>query len=160
MCVINQKLKHMKKEQTIEALNTLIEINNEGIQGYGIALKETKEAYLKTLFFQLLYTAKKCKTELVSEVLQLGGIPMEGTRTNSTFLNIWRDIKEAFTLKDYKKTLGLCEYMEVVTLATYNNVLKNKLQHSNSELQFILGEQHSLLKADHHRVKEMLLRQN
>ena len=67
----------MEREQTIEALNTLIEINNEGIQGYGIALKETKEAYLKTLFFQLLYTARKCKTELVSEVLQLGGTPME-----------------------------------------------------------------------------------
>ncbi len=150
----------MKKEQTIEALNTLIEINNEGIQGYGVALKETKEVYLKTLFFQLMYTAKKCKTELVSEVLQLGGMPMEGTRTGSTFLNIWIDIKDAFTAKDYKRTLGLCEYMEVITVATYNNVIKNKLQDTNSELQFMVNEQHILLKADHYRVKDMLMRQN
>ena len=149
----------MKTEQTIEALNMLIEINNEGIQGYETALKETKEGYLKTLFFQLLYTAKKCKTELASEVLQLGGKPMEGTRVNSTFLTVWIGIKEAFTAKDYKKTLDLCDYMEVVTVATYNNVMKNKLHDSNNELQYIVSEQCIWVKADHNRVKEMLMRQ-
>ena len=40
----------MDKEKTIELLNSLITINNDRIQGYETAAKETKDEELKTLF--------------------------------------------------------------------------------------------------------------
>jgi hypothetical protein len=44
-------------------LNTLIEINNDRIEWYETASKETKEQDLKTLFAQLSQTIQKCKNE-------------------------------------------------------------------------------------------------
>jgi hypothetical protein len=43
----------MEKEKTIEVLNTLITINNDRIEGYDTAAKETDEYDLKNLFSQL-----------------------------------------------------------------------------------------------------------
>lgn len=61
-------------------LNTLIEINNDRIEGYETASKETDETDLKTLFAQLAQTSHECKDELVDEVEALGGTPEEGTK--------------------------------------------------------------------------------
>ena len=44
-------------------LNTLIENNNDRIEGYETASNETEEQDLKTLFAQLSQTIHKCKNE-------------------------------------------------------------------------------------------------
>ena len=56
-------MSRMGKEKLIDVLNTLIEINNDRIEGYETASKETKEQDLKTLFAQLSQTIQKCKNE-------------------------------------------------------------------------------------------------
>ncbi|MFV5690363.1 DUF2383 domain-containing protein [Flavobacterium sp. ZT3R25] len=63
----------MDQEKSIDVLNTLIEINNDRIEGYKTALEETEESDLKALFSQLMKTSQNCKMELVSEVQKLGG---------------------------------------------------------------------------------------
>jgi uncharacterized protein (TIGR02284 family) len=75
----------MEKEKSIEVLNTLITINNDRIEGYETATKETEEQDLKTLFGQFISTSRKCKQELVSEVTRLGGEVAEGTMTSGKF---------------------------------------------------------------------------
>ena len=57
-------------------LNTLIENNNDRIEGYETASNETEEQDLKTLFAQLSQTIHKCKNEkkyiiLISVVILL-----------------------------------------------------------------------------------------
>ena len=54
----------MNNEKKIDALNSLIEINNDRISGYETATKEAKEADLKMLFSQHQNTSIKNKTEL------------------------------------------------------------------------------------------------
>jgi uncharacterized protein (TIGR02284 family) len=50
----------MDNVKTIEALNTLITINNDRVEGYETAAKETEEQDLKTFFSDLRQTSLHC----------------------------------------------------------------------------------------------------
>ena len=145
----------MNKEKSIDVLNKLIEINNDRIEGYETASKETKNADLKSLFLKLTQTSQKCKAELVSEVSKLGGTPIEGTKTTGKFFRVWMDVKAALTSNDDKKIFESCEYGEDVAVGTYDKVLKNNLEDISTEQKSMLKAQHALLKADHDKVKSM-----
>ncbi len=112
----------MEKEKSIEVLNKLIEINNDRIEGYETASKETNETDLKTLFSQLIQTSKKCRQELVDQVQKLGGKVNEGTRITGKFFRAWMDVKAALTNKDRKAILSSCEQGEDVAKDTYKKV--------------------------------------
>ncbi len=145
----------MKKEKTIEVLNTLITINNDRIEGYETASKETEESDLKTLFTQFINTSIKCKTELVAEVIRMGGVPAEGTKVSGKFFRAWMDVKAALTGKDRKTILDSCEYGEDAAVGTYNKVLRDNLEDISAEQQTMFNIQHALIKADHDKVKFM-----
>ena len=145
----------MNKEKSIDVLNKLIEINNDRIEGYETASKETKNADLKSLFFKLTQTSQKCKAELVGEVAKLGGTPIEGTKMSGKFFRAWMDVKAALTSNDDKMIFESCEYGEDVAVGTYDKVLKNNLEDISTEQKSILNTQHMLLKADHDKVKGM-----
>jgi len=145
----------MDQEKSIEVLNTLIEINNDRIEGYETASAETEETDLKTLFSQLMKTSQKCKTELVDEVRKLGGTPIEGTRTTGKFFRVWMDVKAAITGKNRKAILNSCEYGEDVAVSTYAKVLKNDIEHITSEQEDLIEAQYTLIKADHDKVKDL-----
>ena len=145
----------MENEKTIEVLNTLITINNDRIEGYETAAKETEEQDLKTLFAMFSSTSEKCKRELVAEVSKLGGTPAEGTKTTGKFFRVWMDVKAALTGKDHKAILNSCEYGEDVAKGTYEKALKNDAENLSAEQQAMIKAQHTLLVADHDKVKSM-----
>lgn len=145
----------MEKEQTIEALNTLITINNDRIEGYETAAKETEEQDLKTFFSEQKQTSLHCNKELISEVTKLGGTAAEGTKTTGKFFRVWMDVKAALTGKDRKVILNSCEYGEDVAKGTYEKVLENDQKNLNDEQENMIKTQHALLKADHNKVKSM-----
>ena len=145
----------MNNEKTIEVLNILVQINNDRIEGYETASKETEEQDLKTVFAQFSATSQKCKQELEAEVKKLGGEPTEGTRTTGKFFRVWMDVKAALTGKDRKAILNSCEYGEDVAKDTYEKVLENEVENLNAEQQTMLKAQHTLLKTDHDKVKSM-----
>lgn len=78
----------MKRDKTIEVLNSLITINTDRIEGYETATEETKEHDLKSMFSQFITTSQKCKQELVLEVNKLGGEVAEGTTTSGKFFRV------------------------------------------------------------------------
>jgi uncharacterized protein (TIGR02284 family) len=145
----------MENEKTIEVLNTLITINNDRIEGYETASKETEEQDLKTLFAQFSATSKKCRQELTNEVNRLGGTATEGTLTTGKFFRVWMDVKAALTGKDRKAILDSCEYGEDAAKDTYKKVLKNDLENLNAEQEIMIKAQHTLLRTDHDKVKFM-----
>jgi uncharacterized protein (TIGR02284 family) len=145
----------MQNEKTIEVLNKLITINNDRIEGYETASKETEESDLKTLFAQFISTSEKCNKELKAEVINLGGTPSEGTRVSGKFFRVWMDVKAALTGKDRKFILNSCEYGEDVAKETYEKVLEDDAEHLNAELTDMVQEQHELLVADHDVIKSM-----
>ena len=145
----------MESEKTIEALNTLITINNDRIEGYETAAKETEEQDLKTFFSELKQTSLHCNKELSGEVKKLGGTATEGTKTTGKFFRVWMDVKAALTRKDRKAILNSCEYGEDMAKDTYKRALKNDAENLSAELQTMIKAQHTLLVVDHNKVKSM-----
>jgi uncharacterized protein (TIGR02284 family) len=144
----------MDTEKSIDILNSLIQINNDRIEGYETASKEADETDLKTLFSHFTETSLKCKAELVAEVKRLGGKPTEGTTTSGKFYRVWMDIKSAITGSDRKAIVNSCEYGEDVAVQTYNDALSHSEDLTPEQLMLI-KEQHSAIKADHDKIKNL-----
>jgi uncharacterized protein (TIGR02284 family) len=146
----------MKNKKTIEVLNSLITINNDRIEGYETASKETEELDLKQMFAQFILTSQNCKQELVSEVMVLGGEEAEGTKVSGKFFRVWMDVKAALTGNDRKAILNSCEYGEAKATDTYDEALEYDLEHLSAKQQTMLIAQKTLLKADHNQVKALI----
>ncbi|WP_132432131.1 ferritin-like domain-containing protein [Natronoflexus pectinivorans] len=145
----------MKKEKTIEVLNSLITINNDRIEGYETASKETSELDLKTMFAKFISTSKKCNQELAKEVNMLGGEVAKGTKTSGKFFRAWMDVKAALTGKDRKAILNSCEYGEDQALDAYDKALENDLEHLTANQQTMIIAQRTFLESDHDHVNSM-----
>ena len=145
----------MENEKRIDVLNQLIEINNDRVEGYETASKETDAADLKSLFTDLQSTSHNNLTALRSEVNRMGGTPEEGTRVTGKFFRAWMDVKAALTGNDRQTILNSCEFGEDKALETYENVLADDASVLSSEQLAIVREQQSKLRADHDRVKAL-----
>jgi len=145
----------MRDQKTVEVLNTLITINNDRIEGYETASKETEEHDLKSLFARFISTSQKCKQELIAEVSKLGGTATEGTMTSGKFFRLWMEVKAAITSKDRKAILGSCEFGEDVAEQAYDKVLENELAHLSAEQYEMIDTQLSLLQSDQHHIKAL-----
>jgi uncharacterized protein (TIGR02284 family) len=142
----------MEYESVINVMNTLIVINNDRIEGYDTAAKETEEIDLQELFRRFMKTSETCKAELVAAVVKLGGTPDEGTRTTGKFFRVWMDFKAFLTGKDRVSILNSCEYGENVAADTYKDAIANNLHALTSQEQTMLNAQAALLKADLNKV--------
>lgn len=145
----------MENKKSIDVLNKLIEINNDRVEGYETASKETDEQDLKTLFDQLAQTSEQCRTELAAEVEHLGGEVIEGTKVTGKFFRVWMDVKAALTGKDRKAILNSCEFGEDAAVNTYKKVLENDAEDLTDDQLSMVQEQYALLKADHDTVRSL-----
>lgn len=145
----------MENTKAIKVLNTLVTINNDRVEGYETASKETEELDLKTLFAQFSSTSQKCKQELVQEINALGGKADEGTMTSGKFFRVWMDVKAALTGKDRIAILNSCESGEDEARDTYDDVLEDDLEHLSAKQQAMIFAQKVLLKADHDHIKAL-----
>jgi len=145
----------MENEKRIDVLNKLIEINNDRVEGYETAAKETDSADLKSLFATLQATSDKNLSELRSQVTRLGGTPEEGTRVTGKFFRAWMDVKAALSTNERQTVLNSCEFGEDKALETYEEVLENKSSELTSEELEMIRSQQANLRADHDRVKAL-----
>lgn len=145
----------MKNDKAVDVLNKLITINNDRIEGYETASKETEETELKTMFSGFISTSQKCKQQLVREVNTLGGETTEGTKNSGKFFRVWMDVKAALTGKDRKSILSSCEYGEDKAQDTYDNALDHDSEYLSTAQQTMIKAQKSLLQADHDHIKAL-----
>ena len=142
------------KEKSIDILNDLIQINNDRIEGYKHAAKETKESDLKDLFNKFAEDSQKFKMELVSEVKNLGGTPIEGTRNSGKLFRVWMDIKAALTNRDRKAILNSCDTGEGVAVANYEDALEDL--DTSSSYYPLVRKQLEIIKEDRVNIKNLL----
>jgi uncharacterized protein (TIGR02284 family) len=145
----------MEKDKSIEVLNSLITINNDRIEGYDTASKETEEQDLKALFAKFTTTSQKCRQELMREVNRLGGEVAEGTLISGKFFRVWMDVKAALTGKDREAILNSCEYGEDHAQEAYEDALKHDMQYLSAEQRSLITDQKLLLKAEHDHIKAL-----
>jgi len=139
----------MDNEKTIEALNSLVVINNDRVEGYKTAEAEAKETDLKMLFSDLMETSVQNKKELSAEITRLGGTPDDGTKLSGKIYRVWMDLKAVLTGDDRKAILDSCEYGEKVALDLYKKVLIEDHQNINESQQEMLNRHHALLTTDY-----------
>ena len=144
----------MNTEKSIDILNSLIQINNDRIEGYETASKEADETDLKTLFSHFTETSLKCNAELIAEVKRLGGKPTEGTTTAGKFFRVWMDLKSAVTGSDRKAIINSCEYGEEAALETYSDAVSHSEDLSSEQLMMI-KEQHAAIQANYQKIKNL-----
>jgi uncharacterized protein (TIGR02284 family) len=140
-------------EDSVEVLNNLLEINNDRIEGYNHASKETDESDLKKLFSRFAETSEDFKEVLTAEIQNLGGIPVEGTRTSGKLFRTWMDIKASLTNKDRKGILNSCEFGEDVAVKNYEDALKNN--NIESHIYDLINKQYAIIKVDHDKIRNL-----
>jgi uncharacterized protein (TIGR02284 family) len=140
-------------KNSVSLINDLVIINNDRIDGYEKAAKETDDEQLKSIFTHMADESRQYKNELVKEVVNLGATPAEGTTTSGKVFRAWMDFKAAITGKDRKAIISSCEYGEDAALETYDKVLES--EDLSSSLRSIVSRQRSGLQASHDKIKLM-----
>jgi uncharacterized protein (TIGR02284 family) len=110
----------------IEVLNDLIEINNDRIEAYKLAIKTLKEedSQLGTVFLKMIEDSEKNKRVLSREVDILGGETETGTSLEGKIYLAWMSVKSVFAGKTRINILNSCEAGEDATLDAYRSALQ------------------------------------
>ena len=114
-----------RNERTIEVLNDLIRINNDRVEGYEKAIRETNDndVDLRNIFNRMANESRKYSRELTERVQRLGGEPAGGTTASGKIYRTWMDVKSAFSRSERKSVLEECEYGEDAAQRAYEKAL-------------------------------------
>jgi uncharacterized protein (TIGR02284 family) len=116
------------KQETIEVLNDLIQINNDRITGYERAIRETKpeDEDLKILYATMIAESHRNKIALATEVQALGAEIEQGTTTSGKIYRAWMELKAIFTGNSRMTILANCEAVENSTQRAYHTALEHE----------------------------------
>jgi len=114
-----------RNEKTIEVLNDLIRINNDRVEGYEKAVRETNEndVDLRNIFNRMAQESCNYTRELTEQVRRMGGEPASGTTTSGKIYRTWMDIKSGFSRSERKSVLEECEFGEDAAQKAYDKAL-------------------------------------
>ncbi len=153
--ILREKKENMLKEKAIDTLNKLVQVNNDRIAGYEKASENTVETDLQSLFSNFANTSRKCNQELIGEIKDLGGTPVEGTNVTDKFFRAWKDVKAALSGNDRKSIFDSCILGEEKAVEEYKNVLGADIEYLNSEQQTMLGAHLAMLRDDYNKIKSI-----
>lgn len=145
----------MENKKAIEVLNTLLEINNDRVEGYQKASEDIEDSSLRELFGEFIRTSRKCQNELVSEITNLGGTPTESTRTDGKLFRAWMGVKAALTGDDRKAILNSCEEGEEKAVEIYQEVIDEDMSHLSEQQRLMVTKQKSLIVTDYNKIKSL-----
>jgi uncharacterized protein (TIGR02284 family) len=142
-------------KETIEILNDLIQINNDRIEGYERAIKESQpeDEDLKVLYASMIAESHRIRIALATEVQTMGAEVEQGTTTSGKIYRAWMDVKAVFTGHDRHAVLENCEAGEDAAQKAYRTALS-----SDSLPAFIrelLVQQQDSLRESHDEIKAL-----
>lgn len=146
----------MDHKACIGALNDLIKINNDRIEGYDRAAKELpdgQDADLKQLFEQMEIESRQHKRELEMLVTEYGGTPADGTMASGKVYRAWMDVKAAFAGGDRKTVLSNCEAGEDAAQKAYQMTLDD--DDVMPRTKNLILDQKRQLRTSHDRIKAL-----
>ncbi len=136
-----------------EALNDLIEINNDRVEGYEKAAAQADDTDLKSIFNSNASESRKFAEELKQLVNKEGENPAEGTTLRGKIYRTWMDVKATFGGDDRKGVLSSCEFGEDAAQRAYKTALEDK--DLPAEARSIVEKQKEVLRGAHDRIKAM-----
>jgi uncharacterized protein (TIGR02284 family) len=136
-----------------EALNDLIEINNDRVVGYEKAAAQADDSDLKEIFNANASESKRFAEELRQLAEREGSHPAEGTTFRGKIYRTWMDVKATFGGDSRHGVLASCEFGEDAAQRAYNTALDDK--DLNAEERALLEKQKQVLRSAHDRIKSM-----
>lgn len=142
-------------ENLIEVLNDLVQINNDRIEGYEKAIKETDDidVDLQGLFQKMANDSRGYVSELSSQISSLGGEVETGTTNSGKIYRIWMDVKATFTGHSRQAALESCEGGEDAAQEAYADALASDAEIPVAVRQLITDQKASL-KTSHDLIKK------
>lgn len=143
------------KENAVEVLNDLVEINNDRIAGYERAIEETEmaDSDLKAIFAQMATESRQYKQALNDLVVSLGGKTETGTTASGKIYRAWMDVKATFSGNSRKSILEKCEFGEDAAQKAYRTALED--DDLPAEFRELVLKQQQALKLSHDKIKMM-----
>lgn len=121
------------KSNTVEILNSLVEVNNDRIQGYETAIREAKDSQLKVEFSLFIVTSKRCIMELCDEIKRLGGIPIGLNKTSGKFFRLWMDLEKTISENLHRALIDSCVFREDIAIGNYDDWLIDDVRNEVDE---------------------------
>lgn len=110
-------------EQTINALNSLLQKNIDAARGYRKAAKVVEHTSLKAYLLQRANQRQRFYEDLKSEIKSLGGQPKPEPTVRGKLHHAWIDIKAAMTYKTDEAVFEECVRGEKYSLEEYEEKL-------------------------------------
>ena len=141
--------------ETIEILNDLIEINNDRIKAYKLALKDLKisDRALSPLFSKMIDDSEKNNRVLSREVDILGGEAERGTSLEGKIYRAWMNVRNTLAGKTKHHILQNCELNEDATLDAYRTAIQ--YTELSGYLREMISDQLDVLLHSHDRIKRI-----
>lgn len=141
-------------QETIEALNDLIKVNNDRIAGYEKAIHEAKQEDndLKILFASMVAESHRMKIALATEIQSLGAEVGKGTTMEGKIYQVWRELRSAIGGHNRHAILSNCEAVEDAAQKAYRTALKNDLP---AFIRDLLTQQLNTLQSSHEEVRSL-----
>lgn len=139
---------------TVEVLNDLVEINNDRIEGYEKAARETAgdSTSLNELYNEMAAQSRDIVSQLRRKISELGGEAEDGTTVSGKIYRAWMDVKSAFSSNDAMSTLELCEFGEDAAQKAYAQALASD-EFLSTEVRQLITDQKADLKLSHDVIK-------
>lgn len=139
----------------IEVLNDLIQINNDRIEGYKRAFKESdnNDTDLNAIFNKMADESRQYVAELTREIVKLGGEPSAGTTASGKIYRAWMDVKLTFTGSDRYAILASCEHGEDAAQKAYKDALESD-EILSGDIRQLIGNQKASLRISHDTIKK------
>jgi uncharacterized protein (TIGR02284 family) len=151
----NNKIMMINHENSIAVLNSLVVINNDRMEGYKTAAEDIDKDNLKHLFRKFHETSSNNHTELVAEIMKMGGTPDEGTKASGKLHRVWMDVKAAVSGKDEATILSSCEFGEDAAIEVYNTALADTPQTISQEQNAMINNQLATLEMERSSIVDM-----
>jgi uncharacterized protein (TIGR02284 family) len=125
--------------ETINKINHLISIAEDGKQGYENAAKDVEAPEMKALFSRFSSERAEFVTQLRSHVKSLGGDPEHDGGPLGAAHRLWIDLKSALTSGDKTAIINACVTGEEAAISAYEGALKE--DYITGELRNVINSQ-------------------
>ncbi|MBK8625384.1 MAG: DUF2383 domain-containing protein [Saprospiraceae bacterium] len=113
----------MSYTESIAAINTLIEIHNDRIQLYNMAIYKSELIALNEKLKSLIVSSNTAMDYLIFEIRKLNGSPIENTTSLGKFAAIWPTLEFGILQKDSKVIVKACLEVEAVIIDVYDRLI-------------------------------------
>lgn len=146
----------MEDSKTIEILNSLVEVNNDRIQGYETAIQEAIDSQIKVEFSLFIVTSKRCVMELCDAIKRLGGNPIDLNKTSGKFFKLWMDLEKTISDNAHKALLDSCVFREDIAIGNYDDWLIDDIKNELDErLTMMISTQRTELNRERQKLKSL-----